>query len=295
MKVYKRRAMLRKLIIIFDKRYMSGFSIKYESLLEQVRQEMQKQGISMRWQTAVVEEIFADEREGCLYIADSPEIFETLRVKGCYAAALIHDGNSSAAFQGNCYILQGLDGLEYAYLEDVYRRLAGQPWDILETERLKVRESMVEDVEQFYRIYRDPSITYYMENLFEQPDMEKAYIKNYIRQVYGFYGYGLWTVLLKETGRVIGRAGLSVRDGYELPELGFVIEVSQQKKGYAYEVCRAILDYTKRELQFDAVQALVKEENKASACLLNKLGFTYQKKVYEEGTDYLLYTKFLGS
>ena len=151
----------------------------------------------------------------------------------------------------------------------------------------------MEDVDEFYRIYREPSITYYMENLFEQPDMEKAYIKNYIRQVYGFYGYGLWTVLLKETGQVIGRAGLSVRDGYELPELGFVIETSQQRKGYAYEVCKAILNYTKEELQFGAVQALVQEENKASVSLLNRLGFTYREKVYEEGTDYLLYVKTL--
>lgn len=287
--------MLRILIIIFNKCYMSGFGIRYESRLEQIRQEMQEEGISLCWRIAGAGEDFGKERKGCLYITDSPEIFEALKLKGCYVAALMHDGNSGVSFQGNCYILQGLDGVEYAYLEDVYRRLAGQPWDILETKRLKVRESTVEDVEDFYRIYREPSITYYMENLFDQPDMEKAYIKNYIRQVYGFYGYGLWTVLLKETGQVIGRAGLSVRDGYELPELGFVIEAAQQRKGYACEVCRAILDYAKEELRFDAVQALVKEENKASVSLLNKLGFTYRKKIYEEGTDYLLYVKTLDN
>ncbi len=285
--------MLRNVIIIFDKCYMSGFNTKYESGLEQIRQEMQQQGISLQWQAAAAGEDLAKESQGCLYITDSPEIFEALKLKGFYAAALMHDGNGGVSFQGNCYILQGLEGMEYAYLEDVYRRLAEQPWDILETGRLKVRESTVEDVDEFYRIYREPSITYYMENLFEQPDMEKAYIKNYIRQVYGFYGYGLWTVLLKETGQVIGRAGLSVRDGYELPELGFVIETSQQRKGYAYEVCKAILNYTKEELQFGAVQALVQEENKASVSLLNRLGFTYREKVYEEGTDYLLYVKTL--
>ena len=58
-------------------------------------------------------------------------------------------------------------------------------------------------------------------------------------------------------------------------------------------MCKAILNYTKEELQFGAVQALVQEENKASVSLLNRLGFTYREKVYEEGTDYLLYVKTL--
>lgn len=285
--------MLKKIKIIFDKKYVSGLSLKYETLLKQIEKEMQTERISFCWQCAGFDEALSEERTGCLYITDSPEIFEILRLKGFYAAALLHDGNGGASFNGNCYILEGLEGVEHSYLEDVYRRLAGQPWDILETKRLKVRESTVEDVDEFYRIYREPSITYYMENLFEEPDMEKAYIKNYIRQVYGFYGYGLWTVLLKETGQIIGRAGLSVRDGYELPELGFVIEAAQQRKGYACEVCRAILDYTEKQLQFDAVQAMVKKDNKASVSLLNKLGFAYQKNVYEEGTDYHLYVKRL--
>ena len=67
-------------------------------------------------------------------------------------------------------------------------------------------------------------------SLFPEKEAELAYMKAYISQIYGFYGYGLWSVLLKEEGRVIGRAGLSVREGYEFPELGFVIEAAYQKR-----------------------------------------------------------------
>ena len=186
-----------------------------------------------------------------------------------------------------------MEELTYKAYDEVYRRLAGIPWDILETQRLKVRESTVGDVKEFYRIYREPSITYYMEDLFQDPDEENAYMEAYIRQIYGFYGFGMWTVLLKNTGEVIGRAGLSIREGYELPELGFAIDVSHQGRGYALEACRAILTYAKEELCFEQVQALVRQENEASINLLKKLEFQYERNVVERGQEYLLLIKSL--
>ena len=175
----------------------------------------------------------------------------------------------------------------------MYRRLAGIPWDILETERLYIRESTVEDVADFYRIYSGPSITDYLEDLFANPDEERAYMENYIHHMYGFYGFGMWTVIEKAGRRIIGRAGLDVREGYELPELGFVIEKEYQGKGYAKEACDAILTYAKEELAFDRVQALVEEENRASLQLLTNLGFTYEKKVTERSINYQLMIKNL--
>lgn len=283
--------MLKKLVILMEIEYLPVIGEKHRILLEVLKQDLQKSGVLVKWDFVRALESFEDNRKDCLYITDSPGNYDLLRRLGYNAAALIHECNQAAVFHGNAYIMEGLESLEYSYLNKVYQRLSGLPWDILETKYLKVRESTVEDVEEFYRIYREPSITYYMENLFEEQEQEKAYMKNYIQQIYNFYGYGLWTVLLKETGRVIGRAGLSVREGYALPELGFVIEVAQQRKGYAYEVCAAILEYAKDELEFEGVQALVKAENRASVGLLIKLGFRYRRNVSENNTDYQLYEK----
>lgn len=294
--------MLKKLVILLELKNLPVIGARCLSQLNMLKQELEKSGISVSWDFVrplkFFEEkpaqILSGQEMECLYITDSPENYERLRLWGCCVAALIHEGSQDAVFKGNVYVMEGLESLEYSYLCEVYQRLAGLPWDILETKHLKVRESTVEDVEEFYRIYREPSITCYMENLFQEPEQEKAYMKNYIRQVYDFYGYGLWTVLLKETGQVIGRAGLSVREGYSLPELGYVIEVAQQRKGYAYEVCRAILKYAGDKLKFERVQALVKAENRASVSLLKKLGFRYRKDVKENAADYQLYEKGLS-
>lgn len=231
--------------------------------------------------------------EETLVITDDPQTAEQLLNDGKYVLILYHEKNKNQNFPSARYAIEDLFSLEYSSYEQVFKRLAGLPLDILETKRIRVRESTLEDVDEFYRIYCNPAITYYMEDLFQDKEAELAYMKSYIDQIYGFYGYGLWTVLAKETGQVIGRAGLSVREGYELPELGYVIDVHYQKQGYAYEVCEAILQYAREELEFDKVQALIDERNVASLRLIEKLGFIFERNVTERGLTYRLYTKML--
>jgi len=281
--------MFRALVIYFDKKNKTKILTEYSSELLSLQKEMARYNIDLQWD--FVEEIskYENDLDSNLYITDSAEIFEGLKNKGNYVIALTHRYNRDTVYKNASYLIEGLEGLDYKYLNRVYQRFVGLPWDILETKNLKVRESTVEDVDEFYRIYKEPSITYYMDDLFKEPDMERAYIRNYTRYAYEFYGFGLWTVLLKESGQVIGRAGLSVRDGYELPELGFVIDVAYQGKGYAKEVCQAILFYAWEELELERVQALVHASNAASLALLKKLGFSYCKEIEENEKNYQLW------
>ncbi len=228
-----------------------------------------------------------------LIIADEPETIQSFLQQGWYVVVLYHEKNKDISIPKVRYGVEDVFMLEYRSYEEAYRRLAGLPWDILETDRLKVRESTVEDVNEFYRIYEEPSITFYMEDLYKEKEAEQAYMRAYIDQVYGFYGYGLWTVILKSTDEVIGRAGLSVREGYELPELGFVIDVFHQHQGYGYEVCSAILRYAREELEFGKIQAMVKEKNQKSRRLLTKLGFVFERDVIEVNRNYKLFVKNL--
>lgn len=260
-----------------------------------------RDSIEKTLRTGAVETVFMTQqdhsekylKEQMLFITDDAEILKQLLKEEYYAIGLYHDKNKGVYFEDTLYVVEDVEQLTFKAYDEVYRRLAGLPWDILETEHLVVRESTQEDVKEFYRIYKEPSITYYMEDLFQDPAEETVYMEAYIKQIYEFYGFGIWTVLHKETGEVIGRAGLNVREGYDLPELGFVIDVQYQGRGYAFEVCSAILDYAREELLFEKVQALVKEENERSVKLLNKLSFEYEKDVLEKGQEYRLMIKRL--
>lgn len=163
------------------------------------------------------------------------------------------------------------------YLEHVLCRLKGVPCHILDTERCRVREITPEDVDRLYEIYADPQITEFMEDLYKDREDEIAYTREYIRCHYGFYDFGMWIVEEKESGLVIGRAGFDMRQGYDTPELGFMICREFQRQGYAGEVCRALLAYGKEQLGFDCVGAFTDPANISSVRLLEQLGFLYQK------------------
>ena len=192
-------------------------------------------------------------------------------------------------FSGVKYLCENLEELDAVYLDRVYRRYAGIPWDILETERCALRETVEEDVDAFYGIYREPSITRYMEDLFPDRDQEIAYTREYRENVYEFYGFGIWTVRLKETGEVIGRAGRSDREGFDEPELGFVIGLPWQRRGIGEEVCRAVLSFGRKELGFETVIAFAEPENQISLRLLERLGFTPAGKELLRGREHIQY------
>lgn len=228
--------------------------------------------------------------DNALWITDSDMAAEYLTQNSCGVLAYLHDGNQGCTFGGAAYAFEQPLELTVQYLESIYRRYAKIPWDILDTARCHIRETTEQDIDAFYSIYSEPSITAHMENLYEDRDAERAYIREYIEKIYGFYDFGVWTVIERESGQVIGRAGLSYREGFEEPELGFVIGVPWQRKGYAFEVCAAILDYGRKEFGFERIQAFVEPENMPSLRLCEKLGFKKEAAVRLSEKNYLRMT-----
>ena len=233
-----------------------------------------------------LQKCLSEKPEGTLYITDCAFCQKKLHAEKLPVIVYLYQENREEDFSHAEYAIENLNEIEYKSLELAYLRLTGQPWTITETKRCLIRETIPEDVDSFYKIYKESSITEYMEDLYADREEEIAYIRDYIKNVYGFYGYGMWTVIEKENGEIIGRAGISLRDGCDIPELGFVIGVPWQRQGYAYEVCQAILEYGKEELDFTCFQALIMKGNEKSKRLCKKLGFVYQEMVEIEGIVY---------
>lgn len=233
-------------------------------------------------------EIDGQDDGGILFVTDEADTAKKLRERGEAVLVYLHEGSRDQDFSEFRFAVEDPEGLEIDYIEKVYRRCKGLPWNVLETDRCLIRETVPEDVEAFYEIYSNPVITEFMEDLYPDKEQEKAYIRDYIEKIYGFYGYGVWTVTEKNSGAVIGRAGFSYREGCDTPELGFVIGAPWQRKGYAGEVCGAILKYGWEELGFEAVQALVEPANEASLRLCDSLGFRAEQEVFVNGREFFL-------
>lgn len=213
------------------------------------------------------------KEEGTLYLTDKADMASIMATEGIPVLGCLTNRNQNAFFGGVRYLVAIEKELEPEYLERVYRRYYNLPWEILNTKRCLIRETMETDIDAFYEIYANPSITRYMDDLFPDREDELLYITNYRKNIYEFYEYGIWTVLSRDGGQVIGRAGFTMREGFSDPEIGFVIGAPWQRKGYAFEVCMAILSYGLTELGFHMVQAFTQPNNTASLGLLHKLGF----------------------
>ena len=230
--------------------------------------------------------------EETIYITDKEEICRGLIEEGAAVLVWLHEENKEENLSSSSYAVENIEEVDLFYIERIYQRYQNLPWEIAQTERCIIREMTEEDLDAVYQVYAAPSITRYMEGLYEDREKELEYTRSYIQHAYTFWGYGTWVIVKKSDNKIIGRVGFNLRDGYEEVELGFVIMEEEQKKGYAFECCEAVMKIGKEEYFFEAVQALVKEENVDSIKLCYKLGFRLVEKVCHEGEEYLrfLYT-----
>lgn len=190
---------------------------------------------------------------------------------------------SSRQLTGCNYVTESVEDLDEEFFDRIYRRVHRLPWTIIETTHCIIRETTREDLDRIYEMYEEPDMTAYMDALYREKAEEAEYLREYQDKIYAFYGFGVWSVVEKESGLVIGRAGISMREGYEEPELGFCIDKNFRHHGYALEVCEAILYFMMEEYEVPAFQALVRPGNEASVGLLEHLGFTYREDVLVDG------------
>jgi len=184
-------------------------------------------------------------------------------------------GKEEAVFQYTNVCIDA-EELPQAYLRRIWHRHKDEPVLIAETDRLIVRESVSEDAEAFLELYADKLCRRYLEappvalNGVREHDLEeyRRYIVQYQQGQYGFYEYGMWSVVEKASGRCIGRVGLEMQ-GEKLC-LGYALLPQYRGKGYATEACMAVLDYCKECGYAEEVFVNISAENSAS------------KKVYEK-------------
>lgn len=154
-------------------------------------------------------------------------------------------------------------------------RKAGIPVEIARTDQLLIRETIDSDISELYRIGTDQAVRKYIAPM--QPTLEEEiiYTKAYVRHMYAFYDFGLWTVLEKDAygqERVIGRAGLfpSERLAGQI-EMGYMIAPECQGNGYGKEAAEIVLRYAFNVLDLEEVHLFAEKENKASVKLAETL------------------------
>ena len=252
-------------------------------------------------------EAFATKEGLCSYLEEhTEELHEMLLVAATDSTIMIGRefgiailGYASPDFPQRTYrgvemLVEGFEEIDADFLIKRYQRYHHIPWTILETERCIVKELSLEDMDALFALYQDEKIGEFVESLYPYEE-EKEFQRAYINNMYRFFGYGLWLVYLKEDGTLIGRAGLEHREYNEEPglELGYMIAGAYQNKGYATEVCKAILDYAREHTAFEEINCLIDKENRSSIALAEKLGFSHVADYEYEDRVLLRFTQQL--
>lgn len=143
---------------------------------------------------------------------------------------------------------------------------------ILETERLVLREMDQGDLDDLKAILQNPRVMYAYQHEFSDKDVLEWLQRQ--RRRYQEDGFGLWAVVLKSTGRMIGQAGLTMqpyRDRQVL-EIGYLLRQDCWHKGYATEAALGCKAYAFEKLNQTKVYSIIKADNQASIKVARRIG-----------------------
>ncbi|MGA3052673.1 MAG: GNAT family N-acetyltransferase [Candidatus Korobacteraceae bacterium] len=160
---------------------------------------------------------------------------------------------------------------------------------MLETERLILRRLRPEDADAIFAVLGDPIAMQYYPRTFDRKDAEEWIERNLRR--YTEYGHGLYAVVLKTSGDVVGDCGLVTQqiDGRPELEVGYHLRRDQWGHGYATEAARGCMDYAFRELAAAKVISLIRQENLPSRRVAERNGMRVERQVMHFGLMHLMY------
>jgi RimJ/RimL family protein N-acetyltransferase len=155
----------------------------------------------------------------------------------------------------------------------------------LETERLRLRRWRADDLDALTRWHTEPELMRHMGRLSFTGEETEAHFSRYERH-WEEHGFGLWAAEEKQTGTLIGRAGIAYHRLWPSdPEIGWLINVPWQGKGLATEAGAACIEYAFGELGFDRVVSICTPENAASRRVMEKLDFRVWRELHDERLD----------
>jgi RimJ/RimL family protein N-acetyltransferase len=150
---------------------------------------------------------------------------------------------------------------------------------ILETERLLLREFVPEDADALMRVLSDAETMRHYPAALDRAGVMEWITRN--RRRYTQAGHGLWAMVLKSSGELIGDCGLTRQtvDGVEEFELGYHVRRDLWGRGYAPEAAQACRDYGFERLGTERIISLVRVGNLPSRRVAEKVGMKLWKRV----------------
>lgn len=167
----------------------------------------------------------------------------------------------------------------------------------LETERLRLRPFVAEDLPEHGRLYADPDVTRYLAG---GPYLGAAARLRSERAVRRFvdhwqaHGFGVWAVRDRASDTFLGQCGLNTIDETGEVEALWALARPAWGQGLATEAARAALGWAFDVAALPAVIAIAAPDNLASQRVMQKIGMRYARRARYFGLDVVRYERVRG-
>lgn len=151
----------------------------------------------------------------------------------------------------------------------------------LGTKRLLLRPMVQTDFGSLFEIFTDPKVmAAFASEVFTREQMQGWLQRNLAHQER--FGYGLFSVIHKESKELIGDCGLEQMEDQGAAELGYDFRSDFWNQGFATEAATAVRDYAFGVLELPRLISLIRVGNLSSRRVAEKVGMT----LLEEFTRY---------
>lgn len=160
---------------------------------------------------------------------------------------------------------------------------------VLETDRLRLRELVRDDIDFVAEMLGHPEVNRYYERQFDRADAA-AWIDRQIGR-YEADGHGLWLAVERATGAPVGQVGLAAQEveGDRLPEIGWLLHRPYWGRGYATEAAAGVRDAAFERWGYPRVISLIRPENLASQRVAGRLGMAAGRRVLFHGFEHIVF------
>ena len=168
--------------------------------------------------------------------------------------------------------------------------MTGSTDGVIATARLLLRPMRAGDVDELLGVFGDPQVmASFGVEPFDRDQMQRWLRRNLDHQER--HGYGLFTVILKVSGHLIGNCGLEHMelDGRPEIELGYDLRSDHWGRGLATEAATAVRDYAFAALAVPRLVSLIRRGNDASRRVAEKVGLRLDRELSRDGRGYWLY------
>ena len=160
---------------------------------------------------------------------------------------------------------------------------------VLTTQRLVLREMTGADLDHIAALFGDAEVMRYYPKPMTREEAHAWVVWN--QRLYRSHGFGLWAMVLRDTGEFAGDCGLTPQyvDGVKEIEVGYHVRTSLQGRGYATEAAAAARDFARDKLLLSRLIAIINPANTPSRRVAAKIGLQPEKHATVFGYEHVIY------